>query len=199
MDSFLEQLAGRLQISGADVITADETKDWPEGKRDELIAGGVLTPIENATGVVCDQCEENCYIEPSIRTYQQDGEEKAIGVFVCTRNPDIGRIEVDLNRLRQWKINNEKLQSLGYCIDFGPEPEDELITVQEAANISGMDKGTISRLASENKIKHNREMGIKRRVSKLSVLLFKNSRETERLKKDFDDYREDLRKIPNEH
>ena len=197
MDNFLTKLAERLQIPDADIVSADEIADWPTGKLDELADAGVLAEIQYSKGVVCSECGENCFIEPDIRTIPDT--DKAIGVFVCTRNPDIGRIEVDLDRLKQWKINKEKLQSLGYRVDFGPEPEDELITVQEAANISEMDKGTISRLASENKIKHNGEMGTKRKVSKLSVLLFKNSRETEQLKRDFDDYREDLRKIPNEH
>lgn len=197
MNEFLKQLAERLRTFDSEIITAGETAGWPEGKLDELVSSGILNETQHASGVVCDQCEENCYIEPDIRTVP--GTRETVGVFVCKRNPDVGRIEVDLNRLRQWKINNVKLQSLGYRIDFGPEPEDELITVQEAANILGMDKGTISRLASENKIKHNGEMGTKRRISKLSVLLFKNSRETEQLKKDFDDYREDLRKIPDEH
>jgi len=114
VDKFLQQLADRLQISGADIITADEIAGWPEGKLDELITAGMLTEIEHGKWVVCDQCEQNCYIEPTIRTYWQDGQEKTIGVFTCTRNPDIGRIEVDLNRLRQWKINGEKLEALGY-------------------------------------------------------------------------------------
>lgn len=111
MDSLLEQLATRLQVYDADILTADETKDWPDGKLNELVVAGILTEIEHATGVVCEQCEENCYIEPDIRTNPDSG--KAVGVFVCTRNPYIGRIEVDLNRLRQWRIDEEKLKELG--------------------------------------------------------------------------------------
>ena len=112
MDRFLEQLAKRLQVYDGDIIRADETKDWPEGKLDELIKTGVLTEIQHSKGVVCDECEENCFIEPDIRTNPDTG--NATGVFICTRNPDIGRIEVDLNRLRQWKISGEKLEALGY-------------------------------------------------------------------------------------
>jgi len=110
----LAKLAERLQVPEADIISADETADWPTGKLDELLSEGILTEIEHSNEVVCDQCEENCSIEPTIRTYQKDGKEKTIGVFVCKRNPDIGRIEIDLNRLRQWKINSEKLETLGY-------------------------------------------------------------------------------------
>jgi DNA-binding CsgD family transcriptional regulator len=114
VDEFLKQLAGRLQVYDSEVISADEMVDWPDGKLDELVSAGILTEIGHSKGVVCDQCEENCYIEPTIRTYQQNGKTKTIGVFVCTRNPDIGRFIVDLDRLRQWRISVEKLEHLGY-------------------------------------------------------------------------------------
>lgn len=111
MDKFLQQLANRLQIPDADIITADKIANWPHGKLDELLSEGILTEIEHATGVICDQCEESCYREPDIRTYPNGD---TIGVFVCPSRDDIGRIEVDLDRLRQWKISGEKLEALGY-------------------------------------------------------------------------------------
>ena len=112
MNKFLQQLADRLQIPDADIIAADEIADWPDGRFEELVSERILTEIEHAMGVVCNQCEENCYIEPTIRTYP-DGS-KTVGVFVCTRNPDIGRIEIDLNRLRQWRICKDKLKEMGF-------------------------------------------------------------------------------------
>jgi len=112
VDEFLARLADRLQIYDSEIITADETEDWPTGKLDELIKMGVLAEIEHAKGVVCGECEENCFIEPNIRSNPNTGE--ATGVFVCTRREDIGQIEVDLNRLRQWRISAEKLKALGY-------------------------------------------------------------------------------------
>ncbi|MDD5050955.1 MAG: sigma factor-like helix-turn-helix DNA-binding protein [Candidatus Pacebacteria bacterium] len=112
MDKLLAKLAERLQVFGADIISADETADWPTGKLDELVGEGVLVEIQHSKGVVCNECEENCFIEPYVRTNPDTG--KTTGVFVCTRNPDIGRIEVDLNRLRQWEISGEKLEALGY-------------------------------------------------------------------------------------
>jgi predicted DNA-binding protein (UPF0251 family) len=112
MDKLLEQLAERLQVYDSEILTADEVADWPDGKLDELVSQSFLTEVEHSKGIVCDQCEENCYIEPDIRTNPDTG--KTIGVFVCTRNSDIGRIEVDLNRLRRWRINEEKLKELGF-------------------------------------------------------------------------------------
>lgn len=113
MDELLAKLADRLQIYDSEIITADETKDWPNGKLDELVKMGVLVEIEHAKGLICNECEEGCFIEPNIRTNPDTG--AATGVFVCTRNPDVGRIEVDLNRLRQWKISGGKLEALGYA------------------------------------------------------------------------------------
>ena len=110
VDEFLKQLADRLRTYDSDIITADEVADWPEGKLAEFVSEGILSEIQPSTSVVCDQCEENCPIEPERRTIPITG--KAVGVFVCTR-PDMGRIEVDLNRLRQWRINKDRLQTLG--------------------------------------------------------------------------------------
>jgi len=112
VDKILQQLADRLRIPDADIITADEIAGWPDVRLNELVCKGILTEIEHATGIVCDQCEESCYIEPTIRTYA-DGS-KTVGVFVCTRNPDIGRITVDLNRLRLWRICKDKLKEMGF-------------------------------------------------------------------------------------
>ena len=111
MNEFLEQLAERLRTYDSEIITADELAEWPEGKLDELVSSGILNETQSASGVVCDQCEENCYVEPDIRTVP--GTRETVGIFVCTRNPDIGRIEVDLNRLRQWRIDKDKLRQLG--------------------------------------------------------------------------------------
>ncbi len=112
MDKFLQQLADRLRIPDSEIITADETEDWPTGKLDELVEAGVLAEIQHSKGVVCRECAENCFREPDIRTNPETGE--ATGIFVCARNPDIGRIEVDLDRLRQWRINIKRLSQLGY-------------------------------------------------------------------------------------
>jgi len=197
VDESLKQLAKRLRTYNSEILTADEVADWPEGKLDELLSSDILSEIEHASGVVCDQCEENCHIEPDIRTISET--DRAVGVFFCTRKPDVGRIEVDLDRQRQWRINKEKLQEFGYCVDTGPEPEDEFITIQEVSVILSVNKGTVSRFVTEGKIKHNGESGKKRRVSKLSVLVLKDEREREQVRKDFDEYREDMKRIPEIH
>lgn len=112
MNDFLSKLADRLRTPDAEIVSADEVADWPGGKLDELVNSGVLKETQCSSGVVCQQCDENCFIEPDIRTNPNTGE--VLGVFVCTRNPDIGRIEIDLERLRQWRIDRDKLKDLGF-------------------------------------------------------------------------------------
>lgn len=150
MDKFLQQLARRLQIPDAGIVTADEIADWPKGKLNELIKTGILTEIEHAQGVTCDQCEENCYIEPDIGTYP-DGS-KTIGVFVCSRRDDIGRIPVDLNRLRQWRINKRKLWQLVYGFEsewqvLWNDDDSEYIPLQEGVNLANDDSITVKMMS----------------------------------------------------
>ena len=111
LDEFLLQLAKRLSIPDADIVTGDEAGSWPKGKVDELVAADILQEIQPGTTVVCDECDECCSIEPQRRTHRQSG--KMVGVYICTHNPDMGRIEIDPNRLRRWRINRDKLKELG--------------------------------------------------------------------------------------
>ena len=59
MDNFLAKLAERLQVFGADIISADEIANWPTRKLDELVKMGVLAEVEPAKGLVCSECERN--------------------------------------------------------------------------------------------------------------------------------------------
>ena len=150
MDKFLQQLADRLRIPDSEIVTADETEDWPTGKLDELVEAGVLAEIQHSKGVVCRECEENCFIEPDIRTNPNTG--AATGILACTRNPDIGRIEVDLDRLRQWRINKGKLWKLVYGLESEwqvPWDDDnsEYIPLQEAVNLANDDSITVRKMS----------------------------------------------------
>ncbi|MGD0596784.1 MAG: hypothetical protein ABSA64_04585 [Sedimentisphaerales bacterium] len=146
MDEFLAKLAERLQIPDADTVSADEIEDWPQGKLKELVTAGILTEIPHAKGVICDQCGESHYIEPDIRKCP-DG--KAVGVYIC---PDVGRIEVDLNRLKQWQIDKKKLWKMVYGFDSEwqlPWTDDngEYVTLQEAVNLASDDSITVKNMS----------------------------------------------------
>lgn len=149
MNEFLKQLADRLRTYDSEIITADETADWPEGKLAEFVSEGILSEIQPSTSVVCDQCEENCPIEPERRTIPKTG--KAVGVFVCTR-PDMGRIEVDLNRLRQWQVNKKKLwkRVFGFDSEWQVPWDDNdgtYIQLQETVNLANDDSITVKSMS----------------------------------------------------
>ena len=146
MDDFLAKLTGRLQVFDADIISADETAEWPDGKLDELVEAGILVEIQHSKEVACDECGENCPIEPERRTNPEIG--KSTGVLTCPRNPDIGRFPVDLNRLRQWKISAQKLAELGCQVQVGwiipwNETDTEFFSLKEAVNLASDDSVTI--------------------------------------------------------
>lgn len=150
MNEFLRQLADRLRTYDSEIITADETADWPEGKLAELVSEGILSEIQPSTSVVCDQCEENCPVEPDIRTIPNTG--RAVGVFVCKRDPDIGRIEINLDRLRRWQVNKKTLWKLVFGFDSEwqvpwDDSNGEYIPLQEAVNLANDDSITVRKMS----------------------------------------------------
>lgn len=112
MDELLCQFAKRCRLPESSIVTADEASNWPNGVLEELLSKTILKEVEPARTVICDQCPDNCTIQPDRRDDPATG--KTIGVFVCYQEPEIGRMEIDLQRLRRWKIDAEKLKELGY-------------------------------------------------------------------------------------
>ena len=106
MANIICQLTQRCQLPESSIVTADEVNEWTDGVLEELLSREILKEIEPARTVVCDQCPDNCTIQPDHRDDPATG--KTIGVFVCYQEPEIGRIEIDLQRLRRWKIDAEK-------------------------------------------------------------------------------------------
>lgn len=156
MDGLLEQLARRLRVPDGEVVTADEVRDWPDGKLQELLHEGILAEIEPGTTVVCDQCDERCSIEPQLRTDPHTG--KAIGFHICMREEAGGRIEIDLDRLRRWQTDRKRVWHLVYGLDSEWEVpwddnDEEYIPLQEAVNLANSDSITVkgmSRLLEDN-------------------------------------------------
>lgn len=112
MDEFLVQLAKRLSAPDLDIVTGDEVRSWPKGRLDELTHAGILQEIEIGKSVICDQCDECCSVEPQRRTDPRT--DQVVGFHICMREECGGRIEIDLDRLRRWRINGRRLSQLGY-------------------------------------------------------------------------------------
>jgi len=97
----LDLILKRADLLEADTFSADEVGQWPPGALDRLLAAGLVREIAPANGVVCDQCEDACWIEPEIREDPRTG--KRIGRYFC-RIKEVGWFTVDLERLRQWQV-----------------------------------------------------------------------------------------------
>ena len=99
----LDLLLKRADFPEGSTFTADEVARWPSEALQRLLAAGLVREIDLASGVVCDQCEDACWIEPEIREQPATG--KRVGMYFCPRHEDVGRFEVSLERLRQWQVH----------------------------------------------------------------------------------------------
>lgn len=103
MNQLLEHILRRAEVPQAELFTTDEVARWPEGTLDWLMRAGILREAEPAEEVLCEECEEGCWIKPNIREDPQT--HRRVGTYFCRRNKDIGRFKVDLSRRRRWKFS----------------------------------------------------------------------------------------------
>ena len=96
MNQVLEHILRRAEVPQAELFTTDEVAQWRKGAIDWLMAVGILREAEPAEEVLCDECEEGCWIKPTIHEDPQT--HRRVGTYFCRRNDDIGPFEVDLSR-----------------------------------------------------------------------------------------------------
>ena len=111
----------------ASVFTADEVAHWPNGALPRFLSLGVVREAEPAKEVLCDECEDGCWIKPRIRCKPHTG--KAVGTYFCRRHEDIGSFKVDLSRMRRWafslaglaKAVSKAVRPTGKLTELAPE------------------------------------------------------------------------------
>lgn len=117
----------RADLPDAQLFAAHEVARWPEGALDWLMRAGILREAEPAEDVLCEECEEGCWIKPNIREDPQT--HQRVGTYFCHRNEDIGRFKVDLSRKRQWKFIlvglakavSKAVKPTGKVVELAPE------------------------------------------------------------------------------
>jgi hypothetical protein len=161
------------EITGAcgNITDYDQVSRWPKGQLEELMKLGIIIEAPPASTAVCHECGEDCCVEPTIVTYP-DG--RTVGLFSCGQ--DGHSIEVPMERFKRWEVLPDKLTELGY----GPPIKDEELTNEQAAELLGVERGTISKFAKIGLLKDNGKSGQNRRVLKSSVLLLRDKYVTER-------------------
>jgi hypothetical protein len=93
----------RAELPDAETFAAHEVAPWPNGALVWLMKAGILREAGLAEEILCDQCEECCWIKPRIQVNQQTGQ--TVGKYVCQRNEDVGPFNVDLDRKKQWRLS----------------------------------------------------------------------------------------------
>ncbi len=190
-----EYLIMRVRLTGQDILAYDEISGWSTEEVKELEKRGYIMQVEDADGIVCDQCDERCYKTVETRKDLRSG--NMIGTFFCEDEDNGGPVSVDLVRLQQWKIEPDKLKDSPY---WQERIEDRYISFNEAKLIVGFtDKSYFSRLADKGIVKDNGKKGQERKLLLSSVLLYNNHRENEERLKRADELKEDENAIPDRH
>lgn len=106
---------------GLPIFTSDDTRPWASNARDTLTGQGILKAVESTELVDCDGCIEQHPLDVEIREYPTG----MLGVAKCLT---CGRVNIPLDRLRQWQLDPIELaRSVIAAID-SPGPFDEIIT-----------------------------------------------------------------------
>lgn len=113
MSSLLEYLEKRIMLSGSELISFDELAEWPIAEVQELKEQGKLVQADDADGIICTQCPEECWKEVEIR--QKDG--RTVGVIHCEDEDCGGLIPVEMERLQEWEIVIEKALPKGRTVE----------------------------------------------------------------------------------
>ncbi len=102
MRTVWQRLLDRL-AAGDGTLCADEVRRWDRVQWDKLFALGLLREIELAESVICDQCgDAHCaeiyWVTP--------------GVKACFGCETEGVIDIEIDRLRQWRIDAGRVAGL---------------------------------------------------------------------------------------
>ena len=97
-------LVERLEAShpASATFDADETDEWPDGIVPSLLKSGLLQETRRATALVCDGCNWSCDKPIIVRKLVASGRTRAF--IQCDEEPDLGRIQVPMERLRGYRL-----------------------------------------------------------------------------------------------
>ena len=89
------------------IFSADEISEWPDGALTALEAAALLQETVRAAAVMCDGCHWCCHKPVEVRRH-------AVGqvpyvYIICDEEPNLGRIEVSWDRLRQYRTTLNSL------------------------------------------------------------------------------------------
>lgn len=96
-------LRTEMMAEGSNAFTADEVAGWPEGALDFFVRERLLSLTTPAQQAVCDGCEEGCFIP--VEFPPAETPLSTAPFIICNQRDDIGRVRVDPNRLKRWRVD----------------------------------------------------------------------------------------------
>ncbi len=107
-------------LGGAELFTADEMRQWPQASLIPFLESGLLIPAQPSPTVMCDGCAEGHWEEPELLKWGPDAEARAY--ITC---PEAGRVPVNLERLRRWRLDILKLgEMVAACLSIRQTPRE---------------------------------------------------------------------------
>lgn len=112
-DVLRELLEGVVAVDGEPyVIGWQTTQRWPIGAVDTLKSNGLLRTTHQAESMECWKCEKHCCLDVISITHNS----KPTRYFMVCDDPEmqgiVGRIEVPVEQLQQWRITTLQLAKL---------------------------------------------------------------------------------------
>jgi len=88
------------------LVNWDSVQQWPSGALKRLIQAGILMPASSAQSVVCNACERHCFMDVIALAGEGDCDNRTFIVCdVPEMQSQIGRVQIPLERLQQWKTD----------------------------------------------------------------------------------------------
>jgi len=101
----LAELLHRLKAGASLYIGGRELSDWPAESVAALKSARLLVKARPATRLECPGCEQQCY--KPVELYPAEGARPARAYIICDEPEDMGRIQLDLADLEQWRVSGD--------------------------------------------------------------------------------------------
>lgn len=143
-DQRIEQLVRIWDNGGNPIVYAANLAFLTNGEIEEFEKRKILLFRGYRDEIQCNKCHKGGCTVPLKRVEYPDGQKK--GVCICPDPEQGDRLEFELDELRYWEVNRDKLIELGYCKKHQvPWDKDNVlyIPLQDAVNMANDDSITV--------------------------------------------------------
>jgi len=108
----LDQILKAAETFDEAVFSLADMVHWQDDALDHFVEKKILQRTKPASEAECDGCEEKCVEKVVFVEGKKPSGTRAY--IVCRMRDDMRPIAVDMERLKRWKANKDKLIELGY-------------------------------------------------------------------------------------